>query len=86
MTLLSLIPLGDGDWRLIACEGESLAMTPRPVAAPQMLFRWSQGTISEFCDAWLYAGAPHHMAVCYGHLGSAIEKLGDLMGLEVVSV
>ena len=61
-------------------------MTPRPVAAPQMLFRWSQGTISEFCDAWLYAGAPHHMAVCYGHLGSAIEKLGDLMGLEVVSV
>lgn len=86
VTLLSLIPLGDGDWRLIACEGESLAMTPWPVAAPQMLFRWSQGTISEFCDAWLYAGAPHHMAVGYGHLGSAIEKLGDLMGLEVVSV
>jgi len=86
VTLLSLIPLGDGDWRLIACEGESLPMTPRPVAAPQMLFRYRGGGIADFCDAWLAAGAPHHMALAYGRLTSTIEKLGSLMGIEVASV
>jgi L-arabinose isomerase len=86
VTLLSLIPLGDGEWRLIVCEGESLPMTPRPVAAPQMLFRYRDGKIAEFCDAWLSAGAPHHMALAYGHLATVIEKLGSLMGVEVASV
>ncbi len=86
VTLLSLIPLGDGDWRLIVCEGESLPMTPRPVAAPQMLFRYRGGGIADFCDAWLAAGAPHHMALAYGRLTSTIEKVGSLMGIEVVSV
>ena len=61
VTLLSLIPLGDGDWRLIVCEGESLPMTPRPVVAPQMLFRYGRGSITEFCDAMaLRRRAPSH--------------------------
>ncbi len=58
-------------------------MTPRPVAAPQMLFRYRGGGIADFCDAWLAAGAPHHMALAYGRLTSTIEKLGSLMGIEV---
>ncbi len=86
VTMLSLIPLGDGDWRLIVAEGESLRMQPRPVAAPQMLFRYSGGTITEFCDRWLLAGAPHHMALSYGHLASTIEKLGGQLGVEVLAV
>jgi L-arabinose isomerase len=86
VTILSLIPLGDGGWRLIVGEGESLPITPRPVAAPQMLFRYKNGTITEFCDRWLLAGSPHHMALAYGHLAEAVEKLGRLLGIEVVSV
>jgi L-arabinose isomerase len=83
VTLLSLIPLGGGDWRLIVSEGKSLPITPRPVAAPQMLFRYKNGTITEFCDRWLLAGSPHHMALAYGHLAKIIEKLGKLLGIEV---
>jgi len=83
VTLLSLIPLGDGDWRLIVSEGESLPITPRPVAAPQMLFRYKNGTITEFCDRWLLAGSPHHMALAYGHLAKTIEKFGRLLGIDV---
>lgn len=86
VTILSLIPLGDGDWRLIVGEGESLPMTPRPVAAPQMLFRYRNGSIQEFCDRWLLAGSPHHMALSYGHLSEQVEKVGDLLGIEVISV
>jgi L-arabinose isomerase len=86
VTILSLIPLGDGDWRLIVGEGESLPITPRPVAAPQMLFRYKNGTISEFCDRWLLAGSPHHMALAYGNLAKKVEKFGRLLGIEVVYV
>jgi L-arabinose isomerase len=86
VTLLSLIPLGDGDWRLIVAEGESLPMTPRPVVAPQMLLRYRNGSILEFCDRWLLAGSPHHMALAYGHLSEQIEKVGELLGVEVISV
>ncbi|HLC34557.1 MAG TPA: hypothetical protein VJJ70_06125 [Anaerolineales bacterium] len=86
VTILSLIPLGDGSWRWIVGEGESLPMTPRPVAAPQMLFRYANGSITEFCDRWLTAGAPHHMALAYGRWGEHIARLGRLMGVEVVSV
>jgi L-arabinose isomerase len=61
-------------------------MTPRPVAAPQMLFKYKNGNITEFCNRWLLAGAPHHMALAYGHLADVVEKLGRLMNLEVVYV
>jgi len=86
VTILSLIPLGDGGWRLIVAEGESLPITPRPVAAPQMLFRYKNGNISEFCDRWLLAGSPHHMALAYGHLAEEVMKVGKLLGVEVVSI
>jgi L-arabinose isomerase len=86
VTILSLIPLGDGNWRMIVAEGESLPMTPRPVAAPQMLFRYRNGSIKEFCDRWLLAGSPHHMALAYGRLTAQVEKVGELLGIEVISV
>jgi L-arabinose isomerase len=86
VTILSLIPLGDGDWRLIVGEGESLPMTPRPVAAPQMLFRYSNSSIIDFCDNWLLAGSPHHMALAYGHLSEQVEKVADLLGIEVIAI
>ena len=86
VTILSLIPLGDGGWRLIVGEGESLPIKPRPVAAPQMLFRYKNGTITEFCDRWLLAGSPHHMALAYGHCADVIQKLGRLLGIEVISI
>jgi len=86
VTILSLIPLGDGSWRLIVAEGESLPLTPRPVAAPQMLFRYYNGNITEFCDRWLLAGSPHHMALAYGNLAQQVEKVGRLLGIEVISI
>ena len=86
VTILSLIPLGDGDWRLIVGEGESLPITPRPVAAPQMLFRYKNGNITQFCDRWLMAGSPHHMALAYGHLADQVEKVANLMDIEIISI
>jgi L-arabinose isomerase len=86
VTILSLIPLGNGNWRFIVAEGESLPMKPRALSAPQMTFRYSGGSIQEYCNRWCSAGAPHHMALAYGKLTSKIRRVGELLDVEVVAV
>jgi len=86
VTLLSLIPLGNGEWRLITAEGESLQMTPRALSAPQMTFRHRSGSIEKYCDRWCSAGAPHHMALAYGRLADKVCRVGELLGIETVNV
>jgi L-arabinose isomerase len=86
VTILSLIPLGNGEWRFIVGEGESLPMKPRPLSAPQMTFRHSSGSLEKYCDGWCSAGASHHMALAYGQLASKVKKVGELLGVEVVVV
>ncbi len=85
VTVLSLVKVG-GTWRMVITEGESLAIQARPVAAPQMLFKPVQGEITEWCDAWLRAGGPHHMALAYGHQARALDKVAQLLGAEPVVV
>ena len=85
VTNLSLVQVG-GRWRLNIAEGESIAITPRPVAAPQMLFKPSKLPIREWCDAWCKAGSPHHMALAYGHLAGQIRTYAEMQGLEVLEI
>jgi L-arabinose isomerase len=85
VTNLALVQVG-GRWRLNIAEGESVAIKPRPVAAPQMLFKPKTLKISEWCDAWCQAGSPHHMALAYGHLGSRIKIYAAMQGLDVVEI
>jgi L-arabinose isomerase len=75
-----------GKWRLIISEGESVAIKPRPVAAPQMLFKPKHLPIRDWCNAWCKAGSPHHMAVAYGHLESQIRTYAEMQGLEVFEI
>ena len=86
VTNLSLVPLGGSRWRLNISEGESIAIKPRPVAAPQMLFKPKHLPIADWCNAWCKAGSPHHMAVAYGHLASQIKVYAEMAGLEVVEI
>ena len=81
VTLLSLICVED-HWRFVIAEGESLAIKPRPVAAPQLLFKPKNGDINAWCDAWLMAGGPHHMGLAYGHCAAAVEKIAKLIGID----
>jgi len=85
VTNLALVNVG-GRWRLNIAEGESMAIKPRPVAAPQMLFKPKNLHIREWCDAWCKAGSPHHMALAYGHLSGQIKTYAEMQGLEVVEI
>jgi len=86
VTNLALVNVGDSRWRLVIAEGESLPIQPRPVAAPQMLFKPNKLPIGEWCDAWCLAGSPHHMALAYGHLAEKLQKLAKMMNIEAVVV
>ncbi len=86
VTNLALVNLDARQWRLIISEGDSLPIQPRPVSAPQMLFKPKTLNIRDWCDAWCMAGAPHHMALAYGHLTEQIKAYAELERLEVVEV
>lgn len=85
VTNLALVNVG-GRWRLNISEGESIAIQPRPVAAPQMLFKPQNLHIKEWCDAWCKAGSPHHMALAYGHLAGQIRIYAAMQGLDVIEI
>ncbi len=85
VTNLALVNIANR-WRLVIAEGESLPIQPRPVAAPQMLFKPKALGIQDWCNAWTRAGSPHHMALAYGHLSAKIRNYAELQGLEVVEV
>jgi L-arabinose isomerase len=85
VTNLSLVNVA-GKWRLNVSEGESIAIKPRPVAAPQMLFKPKSLDIKQWCDAWCKAGSPHHMAVAYGHLSDKIKTYAQMQGLDFVEI
>jgi L-arabinose isomerase len=85
VTLASLFPgpAGAGcPYRLIAAEGSSLEFTPRPIPAPQMLFRPDGGDINAFYERWCTFGGSHHLAGCYGRHGGVLRKLAALKRMD----
>jgi len=85
VTNLSLVQI-DRRWRLIVSEGESIPIKPRPVAAPQMLFKPKTLSISEWCNKWCQAGAPHHQALAFGHLSEKLKIYASMAGLDYFEV
>jgi L-arabinose isomerase len=86
VTNLALVNTGADRWRLIISEGESIEIKPRPVAAPQMLFKPLGLGIAEWCNRWCLSGAPHHQALAYGHLADRLIKVAELLGIEALVV
>ena len=86
VTNLALTNTGADRWRLIISEGESIQIKPRPVAAPQMLFKPKGLGIAEWCDKWCLSGAPHHHALAYGHLADKLIKVAELLGVETMVI
>ena len=82
VTFLALVALEQGAWKLVVGEGDALPLKPRPTVAPQMLFRPAASSLEEFYDRWCLAGAGHHSAVTYGHLGEDLRALAEMMRLD----
>jgi L-arabinose isomerase len=82
VTFLALVAISCGRWKMAVAEGEALPLQPRPTVAPQMLFRPAQSSLEDFYDRWCLAGAGHHHAVAYGHLGGSLAVLAEMIGVD----
>lgn len=86
VTNLGLVTVGENQWRFVISEGEFLPFPPRPISAPQTLFRSDSLTIDEWCNEWCRAGAAHHMAAAQGSWTAELLELARMLGIEAVVV
>lgn len=86
ITNLALVTIGEGLWRFVISEGELLPFPPRSISAPQTLFRHDNLPIADWCDAWLRAGATHHMGAAQGRWTAQLLHLARMLGIDAVVV
>ncbi|GEP95796.1 arabinose isomerase [Chitinophaga cymbidii] len=85
VTLLSVVEKKDGKLILLTAEGESVAGPILQIGNTNSRYRFSIG-VRNFINQWNSHGPAHHCAVGVGHISTKIEKLGLLLGMDVVKV
>jgi L-arabinose isomerase len=85
VTLLSVIEAEGGKLALLCAEAESVPGPILEIGNTNSRYRFACGA-REFVNRWNSHGPAHHCAVGVGHLAEKIDKLGALLGLEVVRV
>lgn len=85
VTLLSVVQTADGRLKLLVAEAESEAGSILEIGNTNSRYRFSVGA-RKFVESWNAHGPAHHCAVGVGHLAPKIEKLGQLLGMEVACV
>jgi L-arabinose isomerase len=84
VTLLSVVESG-GCLKLLTAEAESIPGPILEIGNTNGRYKFARGA-REFVTDWNANGPAHHCAIGVGHVASKIEKLGALLGVEVVRV
>jgi L-arabinose isomerase len=85
VTLLAVVQGRDGRLSFLVAEGESVPGPILPIGNTNSRYRFPCGARA-FVTDWNAAGPAHHCAVGVGHVGSTIDKLGQLLGMSVQNV
>lgn len=85
VTLLSVVQKANGTLMLLLAEGETVPGPILEIGNTNSRYSFPVGA-REFVNEWNSFGPAHHCAVGVGHISSKIQKLGDLLELEVVKV
>ena len=85
VTILSVVECREKGLRLLYAEGESVSGPIMEIGNTNSRYKFSIGA-RNFVDQWSENGPAHHCAVGIGHIGAKIEKLGQLLNLNVVKV
>jgi L-arabinose isomerase len=85
VTLLSVVEKRGGGLLMLVAEGESVPGPILRIGNTNSRYRFPMG-VRDFVNRWNSYGPAHHCAVGVGHLSSKIDKLGALLGMEVVKV
>ncbi len=84
VTLLSVVEGNDGIFLLVA-EGESVEGPVLQIGNTNSRYRFSIGA-KRFMNEWSKQGPAHHCAIGVGHIADKIEKLGQLLNIDVVKI
>ncbi|MCJ7447593.1 MAG: arabinose isomerase [Bacteroidales bacterium] len=85
VTLLSVVQKPDGKLMLLVAEGESVPGPILEIGNTNSRYRFSIG-MKNFVNTWNSFGPAHHCTAGVGHIAAKIQKLGELLGMEVVRV
>jgi len=85
VTLLSVVEKTGGGLMLLVAEGASVAGPILQIGNTNSRYKFSIGA-RKFVNDWNSHGPAHHCAVGIGHISTKIEKLGQLLNMEVVKV
>jgi len=85
VTMLSVVQRGDGSVFLQVAEGESVPGPILQIGNTNSRYKFSISAKS-FMNDWSKGGPAHHCAIGTGHIAGKIEKLAELMGIEVRKV
>jgi L-arabinose isomerase len=84
VTLLSVVEGKDGVFLLVA-EGESVGGPILEIGNTNSRYRFSIRA-KRFMHEWSKQGPAHHCAIGVGHIPDKIQKLGQILGIEVVKI
>lgn len=84
ITLLSVVEGKYGIFFLCA-EGESVQGPVLEIGNTNSRYRFSTGA-KEFINQWSKQGPAHHSAIGVGHIAGKIEKLGQILNIDVVKI
>ena len=70
---------------LLVAEAESVPGPILEIGNTNSRYKFSIGA-RKFVNDWNSYGPAHHCAIGVGHISSKIEKLGELLNMEVIKV
>lgn len=85
VTLLSVVEAKGGRLLLQTAEGTSVPGPVLQIGNTNSRYQFSIGA-RNFVSCWNAGGPAHHCAAGVGHIAGKIEKLGALLGMEVIKV
>jgi L-arabinose isomerase len=85
ITILGMTQTSDGRLKMIAAEGESIPGPIMRIGNTNSRLRYGLDPAT-FMNRWCQEGPTHHVALGIGHQVDRIEKLGRLLGIELVVI
>jgi L-arabinose isomerase len=85
VTLLAVVEDARGGFKLLVAEGATEAGPILEIGNTNSRYRFPIGARG-FIQSWNQQAPAHHCAVGLGHLADKLEKLGRLLGIEVVCI
>jgi L-arabinose isomerase len=85
VTILSVAEAAGGGLKLLFAEGHSAPGPILEIGNTNSRYRFPLG-VRGFMNAWNRHGPAHHCATGVGHIGTRLEKLAALLGMECIRV